>query len=228
MQLTGFILRTRHLFGFLVPGALWTAAIYEGVLRQMIRAGWAQHSLLALLEGGNIWIRTAGFLAISSALGFAIQTLLWPIVVDQRRKRWHLQAIESRKDVLQALRAKYSSKIAGTPWPYQGDEDLGFWKLFVLEHSRELKHLVLEKEDDINLLVAMTAAAPGLLILGAITLPIGTIPKLSFVALAIGCVFGLRAQVERYLRRERQEWIECAFALAIASKDVTGDATKTG
>lgn len=155
MKPSDLFIRGRQFFGFLIPGIMWVASI-------LLMSG--GHPL-AFVEGGNAFIRSALFIGIAYIVGFIIQTLIFPLTADllkifirKRPPKKIRELKELKEQIIGIFKARLPSEQEA--WLIPPDDFRSFCKLYVIAHSPALGSLLLEKEDDINFMVANLLSLP--------------------------------------------------------------------
>jgi hypothetical protein len=216
MKLSDFLIRGRHLFGFLIPGLMWIASFFYLTDRDLI----------TFVEGGNSWIRIGVLLGISYILGFILQTLIFPVIADSLKKLFVEKSKKYDKmdaQLVEILKAKLPANQ--TELLIEKNRLPNFCKYYILEFADELKRKVMEKENDINLMVATMIPAPLLVFSiiksnlsgGYIWLTVGVI-----IVFWVGLVFRLR----HYLEGEKEEWREIFLLLQMFKDEKKIEAKK--
>jgi hypothetical protein len=175
---------------------------------------------LAFVEEGNSPLTRASLLlALGYIVGFSLQTLLFPLIADPLKRRIGVpETVEQLGEQIQRiLTAKLPEKES--QWLIVPEHLPGFCKMYILEHSKELKHLVLEKEDDINFLVANTIPGPLLIVSWLVFKGNSWWIVTVFAMCALILVFFLIKRLEHYLRREKEEWYEYFLLLQITENE---------
>ncbi len=200
MKLSDFLMRGRHLFGFLIPGVMWLASLSLIFLNK--------NPLQFVEEGTSPIGRTGLLLALGYIVGFSLQTLLFPLLADGLKR--HLGIPETVQKLAEQIQRILKGKLpeGESEWVLVPDHLPVFCKMYVLEHSKELKHFIIEKEDDINFLVANTIPGPLLICswlvfkgYSGLSISIGAVSAVLLVTF-------LRRRLKHYLRREKEEWFE--------------------
>src|SRR5205823_2526417 len=111
-------------------------------------------------KGGSPVIRAVILLALGYIAGFSLQTLLFPIIADTVKRRVSMpKNVENLEEQIERiLTAKLPEKE--TSWLIAREHLPRICKSYIIERSSELKNLILEREDDINFLVANTIPGP--------------------------------------------------------------------
>ena len=217
MNLSDFLIRGRHLFGFLVPGVMWVSVAFLLLLT---------NTPLSFVENSdNPLMRSLLILAIGYVSGFCLQTILFPLITNPLKARIVLHpSLHKLPDLVEKLvharlpRTDIEGAVARDRLPL-------LCKFYVLEHSQELRKLVLEKEADINLLVANMV--PGPLLLVTWTWRNYSVQTTVWVvSLVIVVVLLLLWRLRRYLAREVEEWYETFLVLQLTNYDVESSASK--
>jgi hypothetical protein len=197
MKPSDLFIRGRQFFGFLIPGVMWSATI------MMI----LQQSPLAFVEAGNPLIRSALFIGISYIVGFVIQTLIFPLTADRMKKRIRqcppadIKSVEKLKGQLKELfdwKLPTEKKALEVP----DDDFTSFCKLYVLENSSTVGRFLLEKEDDINFMVAHLVSGPVFLLVWMYSRGYGWWKLVVAAAVMVAFVYRLRKRLYFYLQRE--------------------------
>jgi hypothetical protein len=211
MKLSDFLIRGRHLFGFLIPGVMWVSCLSLVVFKK--------NPLEFVEEGTSPLLRTGLLLATSYIVGFSVQTLLFPLLADPLK---HLigkpKTLERLGEQIQEILA--AKLPAGkSEWLVVPEHLPGFCKMYIIEHSKELKHFILEKEDDINFLVANIIPGP-LLIFSWLVFK-GYSRGIKIAAVVCAVIFGtcLMMRLHHYLRREKEEWYEWFLVLQLRENE---------
>lgn len=152
MKLSDFLLRGRHLFGFLIPGIMWVACVSLLFFKT--------NPLKFVEEGASPITRAGVFLALGYIVGFILQTLLFPLIADVLKLK--IGTPETVKPLGEQIRRILTARLPQdeTQWLLAPEHLPEFCKFYILEHSKELKHIVVEKEDDINFMVANIIPGP--------------------------------------------------------------------
>lgn len=148
MKLSDFLIRGRHLFGFLIPGVMWLACLSLLLFKK--------NPLEFVEEGASPIARAGLLLALGYIVGFSLQSLLFPLLADRLKRK--IGTPDTVEKLGEQIRRILIAKLpeGESEWLVVPEHLPGFCKMYVLEHSKELKHFVIEKEDDINFLVANT------------------------------------------------------------------------
>ena len=153
-------IRGRQFFGFLIPGVMW-------VISALLLFG---ERPLAFVEEGNSLLRTAFLIGISYIIGFTLQTMIFPITADWMKKRMNkhppkkvAKVEELKKQIVRIFKSRLPAGERDK-WAVPYKDLRSFCKLYVLEHSPAAGRLLLEKEDDINFMVAHMLSGPVLLL----------------------------------------------------------------
>lgn len=197
MKPSDLFIRGRQFFGFLIPGVMWLAII------MMI----LQQRPLAFVEEGNSLIRSALFIGISYIAGFVIQTLIFPLIADRMKKHIHkhqptdIKHVEKLKgQLIEAFKSKLPTDKK--EWAVPDDDLRSFCKLYVLENSSTVGMFLLEKEDDINFMVAHLVSGPIFLLTWMYSRGHGWWKLIIAAAVLVAFVYGLRKRLYFYLQRE--------------------------
>lgn len=207
MKLSDFFIRGRHLFGFLIPGIMWVACASLLFFKT--------NPLEFVEEGKSLVVRAGMLLALGYIVGFSLQTLIFPIIADTLKRRVGIP--ETVKDLGEQIQRILTAKLPEyeTQWLVSPERLPGFCRFYILEYSSDLKHIILEKEDDINFLVAN--AIPGPLLVFSWLLYRGY--RWWVISIAVVCaiifVTFLLKRLQHYLRREKEEWYEIFLLLQI-------------
>src|SRR5260221_3521736 len=193
MNLSDFFIRGRHLFGFLVPGVMWVSV--ASILL------WSSTPLSFIEEGDNPVVRSIFVLALGYMTGFCLQTVLWPLIINPLKNK--LGVSPSLKMLTEYLEGVFEARL---PPPEPQDRVTRdrlplLCKLYVLENSQELRKLLLEKEADINFLVAVMVPGPLLLVTWTWFETRRLPTTLSITAFAVTLVLLLLWNLRRYLLR---------------------------
>ena len=218
MKLSDFLIRGRHLFGFLIPGVMWVTCASLLFFKK---------NPLEFVEEGNSPITRSGLLlAVGYIVGFSLQTLLFPIIADPLKRRVGIpQTVKKLGEQIQRiLTAKLPENES--QWLVAPEHLPGFCKMYILEHSKELKHLILEKEDDINFLVANTIPGPLLIVSWLVFKGYSWWIIIIVVICVLILVVFLMKRLKHYLNREKEEWYEYFLLLQLKGNDEKQDKLK--
>lgn len=225
MKLSDFLIRGRHLFGFLVPGIMWVASFFY----------LSDKSLFDFVESGNTWIKVIVLLGLSYILGFILQTITFPLIADtikwlsrkinnsklnlskhsrgdeipsagRRFLNWLLvekDHDELDKQLEEILKAELPVKVKKLA--FQSDDIPGFCKYYILEFSDEMRRKVMEKENDINLMVASMIPVPLLFFSIMKDSLIGWRIWLAIISVLIFWIV-LAFRLKHYVNGEKEEW----------------------
>lgn len=159
MTPSDLFIRGRQFFGFLIPGLMWVISI-------LLLLG---ERPLAYVEEGNSLIRATYLVGISYILGFVLQTLIFPITADIMKKYMNKhppKKMSNMEELKKQIVRIFKSRLPADEkekWAVPDKDLRTFCKLYVLEHSPALGNLLLEKEDDINFMVAHLLSGPVLM-----------------------------------------------------------------
>lgn len=197
MKPSDLFIRGRHFFGFLIPGVMWVATFLLAL----------NDHPLAFAEGGNTFIRSAFLIGISYIVGFTTQTLVFRVIADSMK--WYMgehqpDRIKGLKNLKEEIKKNFTSKLPSetVDLPVPDKDFRSFCKLYVLEHSPTLGSLLLEKEDDINFLVAHIVAGPALLLSWMHNRHFGSGAFVIAALLAAACDYALLRRLYYYLQAE--------------------------
>lgn len=220
MKPSDFLIRGRQFFGFLIPGVMWVAWVSLLVFKI---------NPLKFVEekDGNAFIRTGMIIAVGYIAGFILQTLIFSLVDWGKSKIGIPKTVKSLSEQVEEIlitklpdneiknKTKKDMSEDENNWRVHPDHLPEFCKFYVLEHSKELKHMVLEKEDDINFLVANFIPAP-MLIFALLVFNERPQHEINIAAVFIfilGYVWYRR--LKHYLKKEKEEWFELFLLLEL-------------
>jgi hypothetical protein len=144
MKPSEFFIQSRHLFGFIIPGAVWIGSV--GVLAGVDPIGF--------LEQGVPLVRGVLAIAASYVTGFVVQTIAFMTMKALVKvPAVELQILDSAAAVVEA---RLREITIGSP--IDRNQIPVFCKWYVKEHSQELRSVLAEHEGDINLVVAVPPA----------------------------------------------------------------------
>jgi MFS family permease len=166
-------------------------------------------------EGGSPIVRAGLFLALGYIVGFILQTLLFPILADTFKLK--IGTPETVKSLGEQIQRILTAKLpeSETQWLLASEHLPEFCKFYILEYSKELKHIVLEKEDDINFMVANIIPGP---LLAFSWMIFDGYRWWVIAAVVIGIIIMIVLLIRRlkhYLRKEKEEWYEIFLLLQI-------------
>jgi hypothetical protein len=157
MKPSDLYINSRKFFGYLIPGSIWLGGL-------ILATG---QDLFTFLAIGNPWIKTTGFLIVSYAIGYILQKYFFGKYNDNESapddKNLLVSSVNDELDVLfqkisiNDKEGKYKSLVDNnTIWYKTSAPELCKW--YVLEHSGQLKTIIMDKEVGINFLVAIPRA----------------------------------------------------------------------
>jgi hypothetical protein len=218
MKLSDFLIRGRHFFGFLIPGIMWIACL--------LLLFFKKNPMDFVEDGKSPAARAVMLIAASYITGFCIQTLLFPVLVDIMKK--HIGVPCDVKDLGEQIQRILVAKLPENEirWTVPLADLPIFCKFYILEHSKELKNILLEKEDDINFIAANILPGPLLIISWFIFKGY----PWWIIVISIICLFVIAALLFRrlvfYLRSEKVEWYEIFLLLQLGGVKVENSKDK--
>ena len=114
MNLSDFLIRGRHLFGFLVPGVMWVSVAFLLL---------STNTPLSFVENSdNPLMRSLLILAIGYVSGFCLQTILFPLITNPLKARIVLHpSLQKLPDLVEKLvHARLPRTDIEAPWPEIG------------------------------------------------------------------------------------------------------------
>lgn len=208
-------IRGRQFFGFLIPGMMWVISI-------LLLMG---ERPLAFIEGGSSLIRAAYLIGISYILGFILQTLIFPVVADRMKKYMEkhppkkmAKMEELKKQIVRIFKSRLPAGEKDK-WAVPHKDLRTFCKLYVLEHSPALGRLLLEKEDDINFMVAYLLSGPTLLLSWLYSRQHSWTTLVIATVLAAAFAYALGRRLYYYLQAEIVYAYEACLMLQLGQAD---------
>ena len=201
MELQALSIRTRHFFGFLVPGVLWLGIGYYFI---KMMTGAERFSPLDDAGITGTAERLIVLLGAAYLLGFGLQTMLWPLLVDRVKQK--TQVPDACPGLYLAAERVIDHEIMPDVRSLPRAEIPHVCKLYVLEKSSVLRSVVLEAEDDLNFIAAYLIPGPALAGLYCWSRFTSITGRAVTLAAVIGAWWWIHQQLRRYLEHEYRDW----------------------